>query len=95
MNKCLCGCGTPVRRKWSVGHNRKGVPPTNKIGFIMNGGYRYIWRPSHPHVDSKGYIEEHRIVVEKSIGRILENHEVVHHLNGNRSDNRIKNLQML
>lgn len=54
-------------------------------------------------VDSSGYVEiktddgwrkEHRVVMERVLGRELQETETVHHINGDRSDNRVDNLQL-
>ena len=69
-------------------HNWKG-------GRILDEkGYMNIRMTEHPNAQN-GYVLEHRLIMEKKIGRILESHEIIHHKNGRRDDNRIENLVLL
>jgi len=56
------------------------------------GGYINIFQPNHPHASGNGYILEHRLVMEKKLGRYLTKDEMIHHLNGIKTDNREENL---
>lgn len=67
-------------------YNWKGGRKKDKKGYIQ------ILKPKHPYCNSKGYIYEHRLVIEKQIGRYLLPKEVTHHINGIKDDNRKENL---
>jgi len=57
-------------------------------------GYIHLYQPEHPRASS-GYILEHIFVWEQINKKPLPKNWVIHHLNGIKHDNRIRNLQAL
>ena len=74
-----------VSCRMKINHPRKGKGKQeylNKCGYLMR------------QIDNKGsYV--HRLVMEEYLGRKLEDGEVVHHIDGNKINNDIENLELL
>jgi len=69
-----------------------------KGGRRENNGYFILYIPDdHKYVsmrNSTKYVLEHRIVMANHLGRPLLTNELVHHKDGNRGNNNIKNLEL-
>ena len=84
-----------------IGKSSKGrikggeLHPSWKGGHFYLKGYVMIYAPHHPSATSRKYALEHRLVMEKHLGRFLRKGEDVHHINGVKDDNRIENLEIV
>ena len=58
-------------------------------------GYLLEYCPDHPACTLRGHVRQHRLVMERHLGRFLSGTEVVHHKNGDLADNRLENLELL
>jgi len=89
--------GDKIMRKYKYPNNvKKGKEhPRWKGGnYEVENGYVFVRVDNHPFKNSGSYVAEHRLVMEKHIGRYLQPEEIVHHINRRKNDNRIENLRL-
>jgi hypothetical protein len=86
-------------RRFRPGHFSRANPKRGSANGHWRGGrvkmtigYVLLKVPGHPHADDRGYHLEHRLVVERVLGKLLRPTAPVHHVNQVRSDNRNLNL---
>ena len=71
---------------------------THRLAAGGFDGYVRVWTaPDDPlgsMGDRDGYVLEHRLVMARHLGRPLLPQETVHHIKGERGDNRLENLKL-
>lgn len=97
-NKCI-DCGKEIS-KWK-NTRCKSCSQKGKLNHAYKHGrliqkyrYKYIYMPEHPFSGKDGKVAEHRLVMEKQLGRYLQRNEEIDHINGDKRDNRIENLRL-
>ncbi len=84
-----------MKKRGGVPYDRSGSNNPKWIGGRRYfQGYFMTYIPGHPSA-CKNYVLEHRLVMERHLGRFLLSNELVHHINHNKADNRIENLQLI
>ena len=79
-------CSTKCSRQ-AITNKMLATPRINDKGYVMIGCRE------HPSARG-GRVREHRLVVEKAIGRYLDKSEIVHHIDGDRQNNELSNLMI-
>ena len=84
-------CSRNCRYKNRIAPNGK----TKRKRGSKPDSYILIKSADHPHAGKDGYIPLHRHVVEMSLGRILDKNELVHHIDMDKENNNIENLDVI
>ena len=99
-HRCACGQGIDPRSTMCIkclglaqrGENSpswRGGRSLTTEGYVELSGYY-----DHPNASQDGRILEHRLRMTEVLGRGLYPGENVHHINGNKEDNRPENLEL-
>lgn len=96
---CRCSCGRKVTvsaKELLGGSTRSCGCIRRRNGGIQKHGDGYLRElaPGHPRANARGYVYQHRLVMERILGRSLILGEVVHHEDGNRANNDPSNLRL-
>lgn len=78
----------------TLNHGRGSENPMWNGGVSISDGYIIIKVDNHPNANN-GYVKYHRFVMEQALGRYLATNEHVHHIDGNKLNNSLDNLQMV
>lgn len=64
------------------------------IKLATHNGRKVVYCPSHPNANGSGYITRHRLVMEQELKRYLREDEVVHHIDGDFTNDSLDNLEV-
>ncbi len=64
------------------------------VGRCNDRDYWLVLSPCHPKSNNQGYVFEHRLIMEVELGRFLDTKEIIHHIDHDRGNNNIENLEL-
>lgn len=93
VSRCLVNHGSkPVKATGQKHGHWRGGRVVTEAGYV---NVRVATDdPMFEMTNTSGYVLEHRLIMARSLGRVLTQNETVHHVNGDKSDNRLENLEL-
>lgn len=86
-------CDTHYKQKKQGKDLTKIQPYPMPEEFVNNRGYMVVKAKGHSNAN-RGRILKHRLIMSNHLGRPLLKGEEIHHINGDKLDNRIENLEL-
>lgn len=77
------------------GKRGKEVPNFTGKSQITNHNYVLLYKPNHCECMLNGYVLEHRYKISNKLKRKLKSSEIIHHIDANRTNNKLNNLLIL
>ena len=90
---CSSSSTAKTRKNTPWNKGKKQAPRDVGNSYINSNGYVEVWIGKHTKEDrAGGYYREHKLKKELEIGRLLEDYEMIHHVDGDKTNNRTDNL---
>lgn len=87
-------CSRACQGKWRSQQTGERAAHWQGGEAIQRGGRMKIYLPDHPEANARGYVWRARVVAEQTIGRPLQPEEVVHHIDGDETNDAPENLMV-
>jgi uncharacterized Zn-finger protein len=92
----LCSISCRQQNNARGRHGQKTGPQSKQYKSRMTkDGYLIMYAGKHPYANGRKSIHVHVMVMEMHIGRSIHPQECVHHINGNKTDNQLENLELM
>ncbi len=102
---CSSQCFSEIMRKHSTGVKKTPETLEKLKNALPRSAKHHAWKGGKTvndrgyvlvkEQDSKKYVREHRVIVERALGRKLSSSEHIHHIDGDKKNNKLNNLMVV